>query len=131
MKKLAILLVGLLVLMASGIILLRSRQVSAEGKNDFVKGEVLVKFNEGVAPKEAGQVHQRLGGRVKETIPGINVQIVAVNRGVGEVISAYKKEKRVEYAEPNYIAYALGIPDDTYFVNQWGMHNNGQTGGLV
>lgn len=131
MKKLAILLSGLLVLLTFGFVLLKSNQISAEDKGDFVKGEVLVKFKEGVDSNEVGRVHRQLGGQVKEVIPGINVQVIVVNRGVGEAISAYARNRRVEYAEPNYIAYALGIPADTYFVNQWGMHNTGQTGGTI
>ncbi len=35
----------------------------------------------------------------------------------------------VEYAEPNYLYYSCGIPDDPFFHTQWALHNTGQTGG--
>jgi len=131
MKKITILLLGALVVLVSVIGVLTRNEASAEGQGDYVKGEILVKFKETVSPSEAKEVHKKLGGRVKETIPGINVQVVAVSHGVGEAVSAYARNRRVDYVEPNYIAHALGNPDDTYFVNQWGMHNTGQTGGAV
>ncbi|MBU2592517.1 S8 family peptidase [Patescibacteria group bacterium] len=126
MKKLTILLLGIFVVIASVVVLWTKNQVSAEGKNEFVKGEVLVRFKEGVTSNEAGRVHKRIGGQVKEVIPGINVQVVAVKRGVGEAVSAYAREGLVEYAEPNYIAYALEDPSDEYFIKQWGLDNDGQ-----
>jgi subtilisin family serine protease len=33
----------------------------------------------------------------------------------------------VQYAEPNWVQRKTGVPNDTYFSLQWGMHNTGQT----
>ena len=132
MKKIVILLLGLFILLFSAVVGLSKNQALAEGKSDFVKGEVLVKFKESASSHEINDTHKKLGGRVKETIPEINVQVVDVGgKRVGEIVSAYARNSRVEYVEPNYIAYALGASDDTYFDKQWGMHNAGQTGGIV
>ncbi len=126
MKKLTILLLGIVVIIGSIVVLWTKNQASAEGKNDFIKGEILVKFKKSTSPNEVSEVHKKLGGRVKETIPGIGVQVVDVgNKGVGEAVSAYAKDGRVEYVEPNLIAYAL--TDDPYFDNQWALNNTGQT----
>lgn len=38
---------------------------------------------------------------------------------VNETIARYQKDPRVEYAEPNYIATALLVPNDTYYSYQW------------
>ncbi|MDB6137163.1 MAG: hypothetical protein JWO94_235 [Verrucomicrobiaceae bacterium] len=35
----------------------------------------------------------------------------------------------VEYAEPDLIRHASGMPDDLHFAEQWALHNAGQTGG--
>lgn len=131
MRKITILLLGVLILLVSVVGVLSKKQASAKRENEFAQGEILVKLKEGVSPDEAGEVHRQLGGRVKETIPGIDVQVVAVKDNVDRAISAYARERLVEYAEPNYIAHALGLPDDTYFDRQWGMDNTGQTGGTV
>lgn len=125
MKKLTVLLLGIFVVIASAFVLWTRNQVSAEGNNEFAKGEILVKFKESVSPSEVAEVHKKLGGRVKETIHGINVQVVDIgSKKVGEAVSAYARNGRVEFAEPNFIASAL--TDDTYFDRQWGLNNTGQ-----
>jgi len=122
MKKLIAFLLGVFVMTVLAGVMLDRGHAFAEGKNDFVKGEILVKFRETIEPSEVNEVHKKLGGRVKETIPGIDVQVVTVNRSVGEAISAYAKNRGVEYVEPNYIAHALEIPNDPDFSKQWGMN---------
>jgi len=127
MKKLIILLFGVLVFAVSAFVLFNQDKVSAEGRNDFVKGEILVKFKESANPNEVSEVHKKLGGRVKEIISGINVQVVDVGgKKVGETVSAYARNSRVEYVEPNFIASVLTDPNDEYFIKQWGLDNDGQ-----
>jgi len=124
MKKIAILLTGLLIVFAFMLIMFKGKQISAEDKPGYVKGELLVKFKENVSAEEISDTHRKLGGKVKSTISGLNVQVIEVNKGVGEMMSAYAKSGRVEYAEPDYIAYPL--TNDVYFNRQWGMNNTGQ-----
>ena len=50
---------------------------------------------------------------------------------VRQVIEEYRKNPQVEYAEPDYIVHALGIPNDADFSYQWSLNNTGQTGGTV
>ena len=45
---------------------------------------------------------------------------------VQSAVEEYNKNANVEYAEPNYIAYACEIPNDPDFPKQWGLHNTGQ-----
>jgi subtilisin family serine protease len=45
---------------------------------------------------------------------------------VGDAVVKYMSDPNVEYAEPNYIRRVYSItPDDTYFLNQWGLNNTG------
>jgi len=88
----------------------------------FSQEQILVKFQPDVTLPEAAQIHRQLGGQVKETIPGIGVEVVAVPKGQAkEKAKAYGLNARVVYAEPDFVAEALGSPDDPGFVNQWGM----------
>lgn len=49
---------------------------------------------------------------------------VKVTQGrVAEEIKEYLKRSDIEYAEPNYIAYAQMTPNDPYFSYQWNMKN--------
>lgn len=120
-----IFLAGFFIFLAVIIGALNKNIAIAEDKNNFVKGEVLVKFKEGVGSKEVNEIHKKLGGKVKSEIPGINVQVLdAGKKNTGELISDYAKNSKVKYAEPNFIASALTT--DTYFEKQWGMNNFGQ-----
>ena len=88
----------------------------------FSQEQILVKFQPNVTLPEAAEIHRQLGGQVKETIPGIGVQVVTVPRGQAkEKVQAYSSNARVAYAEPDFVAEAVGSPDDPGFVNQWGM----------
>jgi thermitase len=90
--------------------------------SDFSPEQILVKFKTDVSLPEAAEIHRQLGGQVKDTILGIGVQVVTVPKGQAkEKAKAYSANARVAYAEPDFVAQALGSPDDPEFVNQWGM----------
>jgi thermitase len=102
-----------------------------------IKGEIcaseqiLVKFKPGITKNDIEKVHLQNKGKVSEIIPEINVQIVKVEKNkVLEKVSAYQRNPNVEFAEPDYLARAVSIPNDVYFNLQWGLHNTGQTGGI-
>jgi len=90
--------------------------------SDSSSQQILVKFKPGTSLPEAAQIHRQLGGQVKETIPGIGVQVVTVPNGQAVAkAKAYSSNARVAYAEPDFVAEAVGSPDDPGFMNQWGM----------
>jgi len=90
--------------------------------SDFSPQQILVKFKPGTSLPEAAQIHRQLGGQAKETIVGIGVQVVAVPKGqVMAKAKAYSANARVAYAEPDFVAEAVGSPNDPGFGNQWGM----------
>jgi thermitase len=90
--------------------------------SDFLTQQILVKFKPDVTLPQVAQIHRQLGGQVKETIPGIGVQVVTVPKGqaMGKA-KAYSSNAMVAYAEPDFVAEAMGSPDDSWFANQWGM----------
>jgi len=88
----------------------------------FSSEQILVKFRSGTSLPEAAQIHRQLGGQVKKTIPGIGVQVVTVPKGQNVAkANTYSSNARVAYAEPDFMAEALGSPDDPWFEKQWGM----------
>jgi thermitase len=90
--------------------------------SDFSSQQILVKFKPDVTLPEVAEIHRQLGGQVKETIPGIGVQVVTVPRGQEMAkVKAYSANNRVAYAEPDFLAEALGSPNDPGFGSQWGM----------
>jgi thermitase len=89
---------------------------------DFQSQQILVKFKPDVTLPEAAQIHRQLGGQVRETIAGIGVQVVTVPKGQAMAkAKAYSANGRVAYAEPDFVAEALGSPDDPYLDLQWGL----------
>jgi thermitase len=90
--------------------------------SDFSPQQILVKFKPNVSLPEAAETHRQLGGQVKDTIPGIGVQVVTVTRGQETAkVKAYSANPRVAYAETDFVAEALGSPDDPYLDLQWGL----------
>src|SRR5450830_348797 len=75
---------------------------------------ILVKFQPGTDAATAAAVHRQNGGSVIDTIPDIGVQVVSVPAGsVPAKVADYRRNARVQYAEPDYIANAVGKPTPT------------------
>ena len=46
-----------------------------------------------------------------------------------DALSAFSADPTIEYAEPDFIGYGAGMPDDERFGQQWSLHNTGQSSG--
>jgi parallel beta-helix repeat protein len=106
---------------------------------EYKPGELLVCF----APKENGverNVAERNavlttlgGGEVTHTyklVPGLTVVKLPPRVKVEDAVVKFNKAPGILYAEPNYKVKGLAtFPNDPMFVQLWGMHNVGQTGG--
>jgi thermitase len=87
---------------------------------NFAPDRVLVKFRAGTDLATRHTVHSRHGGLVLSEIPQLGIQVVRVPRGeVLQKAAAYKREKAIEFVEPDFIANAIEIPSDPYLANQW------------
>ncbi|MEW6416694.1 MAG: S8 family serine peptidase [Nitrospirota bacterium] len=105
---------------------------SAQQKTSYKEGELLIKFKPGVNIQAV--FHDSSKAKVKKHFKKTRIYLVELQEGmsVEEAIKLYKKNPDVEYAEPNYILYALDVfPNDPSFNNLWGLHNTGQTGGTI
>jgi subtilisin family serine protease len=114
-----------------------SPETSSGSKRDiaakYVQGEVLVKFKKGMAASKIHMLHNALGATKIKEISYIGVQYIKLphSMSVEEAVKYYRANPDVEYAEPNYIVKRAAIPNDPGFINQWGLHNTGQTGGTI
>jgi len=98
----------------------------------YAPDRILVRFAPGVSASTMAAIHRANGAVLIREIPQIGVQVLRVpSNRVPELVAAYSRNPNVLYAEPDYVAHAIGTPDDTYFDKQWGMHNTGQTGGAI
>src|SRR3989344_8109038 len=48
---------------------------------------------------------------------------IEAGEDVASAIARFRQDSNVEYAEPNYIAYAFMTPNDTYYSYQWNFSN--------
>ncbi len=130
-KILGFLLIALLVLASGSALMVETGPHSAVAASstdrpldeaEFVPGEVLVKFKRGASPPAVQSILSAREATVLSEIEALGVKRLAVAEGQEwEVIEALRQHPLVEYAEPNYIARAMIVPDDPYFPSQWGL----------
>ncbi|MBE0427188.1 MAG: S8 family serine peptidase [Nitrospirae bacterium] len=102
--------------------------ISQMEKGNYKEGELLVRFKPGVV-KASAMTHQHIGSAVIkgfDIVPNLEHVKLPEGMSVEEGILHYMSDPDVEYAEPNYIRrVAAVIPNDTFFRNQWALHNTG------
>jgi subtilisin family serine protease len=104
-------------------------------EDNFVAGELLVKFKKGASEDAKANVLAKIGGNVSEKVLTKMMQRLGDNDGflvvrtsmhALEAISRARGLTEVEFAEPNYIYTHDDLPSDTYLANGslWGMDGN-------
>jgi thermitase len=89
---------------------------------EFAQDHILVKFKAGVEENAKHAVQQKHGDFDYDDISSVGVRVIKVPAGkVQEKLLAYQGDGEVQFAEPDYIAKAIGTPNDPYFSNQWGL----------
>ncbi len=123
MKRAGIVLAAAILLLSSfSTVVFAAAPDENPSDSHYASDQILVKFKPDVAPLEVSKIHEKYGGQVEETIPGIGVQVIVAPEGrLQEKFKAYSSDPMVEYAEPDFTVRALGTPNDPYFVEQWGM----------
>ena len=101
---------------------------SPAGAPRTVPDQVLVKFRPGVSPAVAQESHRLAGGvEVKRSAKtGITLVRITSGESANAVLSRYRGDPRVAYAEPNYIRFLVAaprvpqaVPNDQFYSAQW------------
>ena len=102
--------------------------IEKQNSIEFVPGEILVKFKEGINRSEISALNSYMRTQEIRRIEPIKVSRIKLppDISIEEAVSNYKLDQNVEYAEPNYIYHLTVIPNDSNFSNLWGLHNIGQ-----
>lgn len=100
----------------------------AEEARDYLPGQILLKFKEGVPLSEKSKLLKNAGITEKGRLNSIGVIVLKVpERAEEKVVAALSQNPNVEFVELDYIAYAHFSPNDPYFSEkQWGLENTGQ-----
>jgi subtilisin family serine protease len=103
--------------------------VSQMEKGKYKDGELLVKFKSGVVKTSSLKLHQTIRASVAKSfkiVPNLELVTLPTGLSVKDAVMQYMSDPNVEYAEPNYTRHIMStIPNDTYFGNQWALHNTG------
>jgi len=87
---------------------------------EYVRGEILVKFKEGVSKGEKAGVHSAFAlGVLSDHRGGVQRLRIPDGETEHEAIALLEQDPRVEYAELNTICYGFLTPNDTYYSYQW------------
>ena len=104
MRKLIILFtIILFVLLLAAISV--SCQQQPEAEEEYIPGQIIVKFKAGTSIEAEEQLNQSLGTTVIHTSPSAGFKVLQIPEGktVPEMVDLYSEQPIVEYAEPNYI----------------------------
>lgn len=87
---------------------------------EFKAGEVLVKLSDSASMAAAQEMRSRYGATYVRSLLGGGVELWQVTLGRElEVAAQLELDQAVEFAEPNWRAYALGTPNDPLYPAQW------------
>lgn len=99
----------------------------------YVPGRILVKTYDESSPSALGETAKALGASLLRSftiVPGLALFEYDDSIDVHDAISTFAQNPDVEYAEPDFY-YRAAIQNDPAFPEQWGLENQGQTGGSV
>lgn len=104
-----------------------------EDPSEYVTGELLIKFVDGAPQSAAVNAARSVRAQELKTFQAIGVRHWRLGRGISvqRALDILARLPFVEYAEPNYIVYADLTPNDQRFGELWGLHNIGQSAGLI
>lgn len=90
--------------------------------------EFLVKFKPDISQKEIEKLHKKFNVKVVKSTKIYQLLKVGVSSSVLEIANAYQESGLTRFSQPNFISELVlhQIPNDTYFVNQFSLHNTGQ-----
>ncbi|MDY6854331.1 MAG: S8 family serine peptidase [Thermodesulfobacteriota bacterium] len=97
----------------------------------YAPGEIIVKFKKGISQDIIREINKPLGISVRSiSKDGGFIRLnIPKNKTIEAMVAIYSRNPLIEYAEPNYIAHAFLVPNDTYYPYQWHM-DNAKYGGI-
>ncbi|MCP4259490.1 MAG: S8 family serine peptidase [Planctomycetes bacterium] len=96
----------------------------------FLPGEFLAKFKPSVSEQTIDALNATHGVSTIYVSPYAGFRRLSTPEGgtVADMVDIYQANSNVEYAEANYIAYAMKAPNDEFYSRQWNMHNSSNGG---
>ncbi len=100
----------------------------------YKSDEILVKFRSAATARARTQVHAAVAANTVRRFGLVkNLELVRLPASVTveAALRKYRRDPAVEYAEPNYVRKSFDSPNDPLFIQQWSLHNTGQSSGIA
>lgn len=92
---------------------------------------IIVRLKEGVYPPDRSSLAAGAGGIfIRSLVKEMGIELWGTTSPASS-IAFLKMMPQVQYAEPDYVVHRTVIPNDPSFGSLWGLHNTGQSGGVV
>lgn len=126
-------------LLALAIMLSASARAEAptftpRGHGERSPDTILVRFRDEASATHRTAHQRRVKAAQVKDFGGLvrGLEVWRVKKGtLDEALKVLSAEPDIAYAEPDYTQYALATPNDPRYGELWGLHNTGQTGGVV
>jgi serine protease len=91
--------------------------------SDYVPGEVIVRYEDGTTASVATSAQEDTGTVAEQSLPGGSEQLaIEDGESVSETIAELEDDPNIEYAVPNWRAYAAAVPtNDPAARRQWNL----------
>lgn len=109
--------------------LVQPRTLTPPKSQEFVPGEVLVKFHSSLSSKTRDQAIKKWNySKIRQlNREGLMHLRLREGQSVDAAIDELRVDSRVEFAQPNYLYRLLKVPNDPRFDQLWALKNTGQT----
>ena len=117
-------------LQIQGIKSVHPMYATADGMEMGLTNEIVMRFNEDVSQQQIDELHRRYQVSVRKITNLYQLVTVPNNMDAMEIANQYQLSGLVKYSHPSFMAKVekfQTIPNDPYFVNQYYLHNTGQT----
>ncbi len=109
------------------------RPAQEQSQAPYRDGEILVRFRDGISPREKETILATHGVRRKQQLDGdsgFEKLELPAGRDAKAAVLQLVQNPQVQFAEPNFLISKEDLtPNDPQFNEQWGLQNTGQNGG--
>lgn len=119
----------LFIVLSNFTVLRADTSLSENTRQKWCEDQIIVKFKKDVSQERIKQINSRFETEDIYTSPfaGFKRIRIAPGKNPEQISALYNSDPNVEYAEPDYYAYAHFVPNDQYYNLQW---NFKKTGGI-
>lgn len=93
------------------------------GRLRVVPDEIILRFEEDLLEEDSASLIREAGMRMRRHLKGGGHLVVSLPRGVSidQALAWFRGRPGVQYAAPNHLIYVQDTPNDSRFLEQWGL----------